>query len=468
MGHDLDPDSPPLSPILGPSRYPAERVYNPFVNPISAPNTAYRDFNQRFLAPTPVPSPDYPFTNTPGVNRYDMPVLSPPISDVDSAPRPIIFYYTYTPGSLVNAYQPPDAGLSSSVQLPPEAVTPTILSSSTYAPVASPPLSHAPLPSSSSQAPVPSNSIHRGDEDVKNSLPAFGVPADAGPSSHILPSATMGDKSINPTLNGPILSNPDLTVIPHMLDPTNKGPALPPPVTTTAVELITSTETATATKTSTATEIETRIQIATSTYTESPVTVTATATATASAPPSTTTEYITVPPSSTSSSASTNWSAPERFDDLSSFKVYNPPSSHKNLIIVNGIPAAASASTASNHPQSTGNTFGRNWVNSSSALQCFYPSGSINPGNKDAPQGGFQFYAIPLPDIGSATTATLEYGVFFPTDFAWVKGGKLPGFYGGHTGCSGGNAALDCFSTRLMWRNDGAGELYLVRRLSSC
>jgi hypothetical protein len=64
--------------------------------------------------------------------------------------------------------------------------------------------------------------------------------------------------------------------------------------------------------------------------------------------------------------------------------------------------------------------------------------------------------------FAKASTLTFEYKVFFPSDFEWVKGGKLPGLYGGRTGCSGGDAALDCFSTRLMWRAGGAGELYLV------
>ena len=50
-------------------------------------------------------------------------------------------------------------------------------------------------------------------------------------------------------------------------------------------------------------------------------------------------------------------------------------------------------------------------------------------------------------------------------DFDWVLAGKLPGLYGGHTACSGGDEALDCFSTRLMWREGGVGELYLVRFL---
>jgi hypothetical protein len=92
-------------------------------------------------------------------------------------------------------------------------------------------------------------------------------------------------------------------------------------------------------------------------------------------------------------------------------------------------------------------------------LQLFHPKDSVNPAR--LPQGGSQFYASPL-DISRARSVTLEYKVFFPGDFEWVKGGKLPGLYGERTGCSGGDPALDCFSTRLMWRAGGAGELYLV------
>lgn len=58
-------------------------------------------------------------------------------------------------------------------------------------------------------------------------------------------------------------------------------------------------------------------------------------------------------------------------------------------------------------------------------------------------------------------TAILKYSVFFPAGFEFVKGGKLPGLYGGKTGCTGGDLAIDCFSTRLMWREAGQGELYL-------
>ena len=95
-----------------------------------------------------------------------------------------------------------------------------------------------------------------------------------------------------------------------------------------------------------------------------------------------------------------------------------------------------------------------------SLLRVLYPEGSINPANR--PQGGAQFYANPL-DITRARSVTLEYDVYFPADFEFVLGGKLPGLFGGKESCSGGDAALDCFSTRLMWRKEGAGELYLVR-----
>ncbi|KZT20325.1 polysaccharide lyase family 14 protein [Neolentinus lepideus HHB14362 ss-1] len=99
-----------------------------------------------------------------------------------------------------------------------------------------------------------------------------------------------------------------------------------------------------------------------------------------------------------------------------------------------------------------------NVTDDDSILELFYPANSINPGN--SPQGGAEFYAQPL-DLSNASTVTLEYSIFFPDDFDWVKAGKLPGIYGGHTGCSGGDVANDCFSTRLMWREGGMGELYL-------
>lgn len=58
-----------------------------------------------------------------------------------------------------------------------------------------------------------------------------------------------------------------------------------------------------------------------------------------------------------------------------------------------------------------------------------------------------------------ADTVFLRYQVRFPPGFDFVKGGKLPGLYGG-SGGSGGQHHDDGFSTRYMWRRGGAGEVY--------
>jgi len=82
--------------------------------------------------------------------------------------------------------------------------------------------------------------------------------------------------------------------------------------------------------------------------------------------------------------------------------------------------------------------------------------------------GGVSFYASgpASQPITNAKVLTFSYSVLFDKGFAFNKGGKLPGLYGGTSlsaaaGCSGGNARDDCFSARMMWRKEGAGELYL-------
>lgn len=152
--------------------------------------------------------------------------------------------------------------------------------------------------------------------------------------------------------------------------------------------------------------------------------------------------------------------------DLCAFNVSSFTSGKNNLDIVTGIPASASAIfiSAASEPTTLGTP---QWNNSSAVLQLLYPEDSINPGNRDRPQGGAQFYATPLPEMADAKNVTLTYDVFFPVDFDWVLAGKLPGLYGGREGCSGGDDAQDCFSTRLMWRKDGFGELYLVKFIVS-
>ncbi|KAK9702021.1 hypothetical protein K7432_011457 [Basidiobolus ranarum] len=89
-------------------------------------------------------------------------------------------------------------------------------------------------------------------------------------------------------------------------------------------------------------------------------------------------------------------------------------------------------------------------------LRVFYPKGSRTP-TSPGKRGGFGFYAQPLPlDL----EVTLEYKVYFPKGFDFVKGGKLPGLYGGDSTCPDGKNSRKCVTTRYMWRTQGAGELY--------
>jgi hypothetical protein len=98
-----------------------------------------------------------------------------------------------------------------------------------------------------------------------------------------------------------------------------------------------------------------------------------------------------------------------------------------------------------------------------SAVRVEYPKGSASPAasrNYGSPGGGMQVYLT--VDGQRPTDAYLRYWVRFPADFDFVRGGKLPGLFGG-TKVSGGDKpdGTDGFSTRLMWRTKGAGEVYL-------
>ena len=91
-----------------------------------------------------------------------------------------------------------------------------------------------------------------------------------------------------------------------------------------------------------------------------------------------------------------------------------------------------------------------------------YPALSASPTvSRDyhRPQGGAQLY-LPLKS-GPVNALHLRYYVRFPREFDFVRGGKLPGLYGG-TVTSGrripdGDNGL---STRYMWRTGGAAEVY--------
>ena len=97
------------------------------------------------------------------------------------------------------------------------------------------------------------------------------------------------------------------------------------------------------------------------------------------------------------------------------------------------------------------------------AFRVSYPAGSVSPSASreyGVPEGGMQVF-LSLAS-GPLESAHLRYWVRFPEDFEFVRGGKLPGLYGG-TEVSGGEEpdGTDGFSTRLMWRADGEGEVYL-------
>jgi hypothetical protein len=96
-----------------------------------------------------------------------------------------------------------------------------------------------------------------------------------------------------------------------------------------------------------------------------------------------------------------------------------------------------------------------------SAFRVSYPAGSASPAvaRGGAPSGGAQRY-FRLAG-GPVDTLRLAYHVRFPAGFDFVKGGKLPGLYGGTV--TGGKRipdGTDGFSTRYMWRRQGAGEVY--------
>jgi hypothetical protein len=95
-------------------------------------------------------------------------------------------------------------------------------------------------------------------------------------------------------------------------------------------------------------------------------------------------------------------------------------------------------------------------------LRVRYPAGSASPSvsrSQGVPLGGTQFYA----DLGlpPRDALHLSYYLRFSDDFDFVKGGKLPGLFGGKS-VSGGNIpdGTDGFSTRFMWRRQGDGEVY--------
>jgi hypothetical protein len=96
-------------------------------------------------------------------------------------------------------------------------------------------------------------------------------------------------------------------------------------------------------------------------------------------------------------------------------------------------------------------------------LRVHYPAGSASPTvteTDNAPVGGAQMYLY-KQGIEPADSLVLRYFVRFPAGFDFVKGGKLPGLFGGTV--NNGKKIPDGtngLSTRYMWRSGGRGEVY--------
>lgn len=94
-------------------------------------------------------------------------------------------------------------------------------------------------------------------------------------------------------------------------------------------------------------------------------------------------------------------------------------------------------------------------------LRVSYPQGSASQSfarEYASPEGGAQ---VLLRVDEPAEELHLRYFVRFPEGFDFVRGGKLPGLFGG-TANDGRKIpdGSDGFSTRFMWRAQGAGEVY--------
>ncbi|KAF9483184.1 polysaccharide lyase family 14 protein [Pholiota conissans] len=109
------------------------------------------------------------------------------------------------------------------------------------------------------------------------------------------------------------------------------------------------------------------------------------------------------------------------------------------------------------------------------AWEAVYPEGSINPGAQIP--GGFGFYLAGPPSFAkqleTATEAIFSYRMMLQEGWIWVKGGKLPGIFGGvgdlSYACTGGrkDQRCQCFNLRPMWRPEGVGELYAYLPLTA-
>ena len=113
--------------------------------------------------------------------------------------------------------------------------------------------------------------------------------------------------------------------------------------------------------------------------------------------------------------------------------------------------------------QNTGSFYANNRIvenkENKLALKVNFAQGSYGVNEAGVPIGGTGFRTKNFEN--GSNEACLSYKVFFEDGFNFNKGGKLPGFYGG-TEATGGNIpnGTSGFSSRLMWRTNGDGEVY--------
>lgn len=99
--------------------------------------------------------------------------------------------------------------------------------------------------------------------------------------------------------------------------------------------------------------------------------------------------------------------------------------------------------------------------NNNKAIKISYPKGSYDPKSMlelKKPVGGIN---VRVNFEQSYDCLYLDYDLRFANDFDFVKGGKLPGLFGG-TGNTGGRipTGYDGFSSRFLWLAAGAGAVY--------
>ena len=94
-----------------------------------------------------------------------------------------------------------------------------------------------------------------------------------------------------------------------------------------------------------------------------------------------------------------------------------------------------------------------NYTDDAKGIHCEYPKGDFGSA------AGTYFRAEPkgFP----CTNVTLSYDVYFPESFDFVKGGKLPGIWGGEPGSGGGDWNDNGWSFRVMFREGGQAVAYI-------